>query len=43
MAGEAYVDSFRKVERRKPVPVAPQAKPPRKNKAKVALEVEDDL
>jgi len=42
MAGEAYVDSFRKVEKRKPAP-APVAKTSRRSKAKAALEVEEDL
>jgi DNA-binding Lrp family transcriptional regulator len=43
MAGEALVDSFRKVERRKPAP-APHAKPSsRRGKAKAALDIEEDL
>lgn len=42
MAGELYVDSFRKVEKRKPAPVAP-AKPRRKNAKPALEEVEDDL
>jgi hypothetical protein len=42
MAGEMFVDSFRKVERRKPAPVLEKPSS-RKSKAKAALEIEDDL
>jgi hypothetical protein len=42
MAGEAFVDSFRKVERRKPAP-APVKPAPKRGRSKPAVEVEDDL
>ena len=42
LAGELYVDSFRKVEKRKPAP-APEKVSGRKRKANAALEIEEDL